>query len=80
MECTTFMIPGVGKAFWVVLFFGAKGAVAFFQKIIEGALGEILVDIVIVIYVDNILVALLEFKQHAREVETVIQALTKAGL
>ena len=72
MECTTFMIPGVGKAFWVVLFFGAKGAVAFFQKIIEGALGEILVDIVIVIYVDNILVVSLEFKQHAREVETVI--------
>ena len=80
MECTTFMIPGVGKAFWVVLFFGAKGAVAFFQKIIEGALGEILVDIVIVIYVDNILVALLEFEQHVREVETVIRALTKAGL
>ena len=72
MECTTFMIPGVGKAFWVVLFFGAKGAVAFFQKIIEGALGEILVDIVIVIYVDNILVVSLEFEQHVREVETVI--------
>ena len=72
MECTTFTIPGVGKAFWVVLFFGAKGAVAFFQKIIEGALGEILVDIVIVIYVDNILVVLLEFEQHVREVETVI--------
>ena len=80
MECTTFTIPGVGKAFWVVLFFGAKGAVAFFQKIIEGALGEILVDIVIVIYVDNILVMSLEFEQHAREVETVIQALTKVGL
>ena len=72
MECTTFTIPGVGKAFWVVLFFGVKGAVAFFQKIIEGALGEILVDIVIVIYVDNILVTSLEFEQHAREVETVI--------
>ena len=72
MECTTFTIPGVGKAFWVVLFFGAKGAVAFFQKIIEGALGEILVDIVIVIYVDNILVMSLEFEQHVREVETVI--------
>ena len=72
MECTTFTIPGVGKAYWVVLFFGAKGAVAFFQKIIEGALGEISVDIVIVIYVDNILVASLEFEQHAREVEIVI--------
>ena len=80
MECTTFTIPGVGKAYWVVLFFGAKGAVAFFQKIIEGALGEISVDIVIVIYVDNILVVSLEFKQHVREVEIVIQALTKAGL
>ena len=45
MECTTFTIPGVGKAYWVVLFFGAKGAVAFFQKIIKGALGEISVDI-----------------------------------
>ena len=72
MECTTFTIPGVGKAYWVVLFFGAKGAVAFFQKIIEGALGEISVDIVIVIYVDNILVVSLEFEQHAREVEIVI--------
>ena len=80
MECTTFTISGVGKAFWVVLFFGAKGAVAFFQKIIEGALGEILVDIVIVIYVDNILVASLEFEQHVREVKTVIRALMKAGL
>ena len=56
----------------MVLFFGAKGAVAFFQKIIEGALGEISVDIVIVIYVDNILVVSLEFEQHAREVEIAI--------
>ena len=65
---------------WVVLFFGAKGAVAFFQKIIEGALGEISVDIVIVIYVDNILVTSLEVEQHVREVETVIRALMKVGL
>ena len=37
-------------------------------------------DIVIVIYVDNILVASLEFKQHVREVEIVIRALTKRFL
>ena len=37
-------------------------------------------DIVIVIYVDKILVASLEFEQHAREVETVIRALMKVGL
>ena len=36
-------------------------------------------DIVIVIYVDNILVVSLEFEQHVREVETVIQA-HKGGL
>ena len=79
-EFTTFMIPGKGKACWRVLFFGTKGAVAFFQKIIERALGEVSFSIVIVIYVDNILVGSMDLETHIQELKLVIEALTRAGL
>ena len=79
-EFTTFTIPGKGKACWRVLFFGTKGAVAFFQKIIERALGEVSFSIVIVIYVDNILVGLMDLETHIQELKLVIEALTRAGL
>ena len=79
-EFTTFMIPGKGKACWQVLFFGTKGAVAFFQKIIERALGEVSFLIVIVIYVDNILVGLMDLETHIWELKLVIEAVTRAGL
>ena len=79
-EFTTFTIPGKGKACWRVLFFGTKGAVAFFQKIIERALGEVSFLIVIVIYVDNILVGSMDLETHIQELKLVIEALTRAGL
>ena len=65
-EFTTFTIPGKGKACWRVLFFGTKGAVAFFQKIIERVLGEVSFSIVIVIYVDNILVGSMDLETDKR--------------
>ena len=71
-EFTTFTIPGKGKACWQVLFFGTKGAVAFFQKIIERALGEVSFLIVIVIYVDNILVGSMDLETHIQELKLVI--------
>ena len=74
------MIPGKGKACWRVLFFGTKGAVAFFQKIIERVLGEVSFSIVIVIYVDNILVGSMDLETHIQELKLIIEALTRAGL
>ena len=50
---TGFIIPGSGAACWRVLFFGPKGAVTHFQKVVEQVVGEVSIDIVIVIYVDN---------------------------
>ena len=80
MMCTGFTIPGKGQAVWTVLFFGTKGAVTFFQKVIELALGNLTGSMVIVIYVDNILVGSLEVESHVRELVKVIEALTSAGL
>ena len=80
MLCTGFTIPGKGQAVWTVLFFGTKGAVTFFQKVIELALGNLTGSMVIVIYVDNILVGSLEVESHVRELVKVIEALTLAGL
>ena len=65
MLCTGFTIPGKGQG--TVLFFGMKGAVTFFQKVIELALGNLTGSMVIVIYVDNILVGSLEVESHVRE-------------
>ena len=53
---------------------------AFFQKIIERALGEVSFLIVIVIYVDNILVGSMDLETHIQELKLVIEALTRAGL
>ena len=53
---------------------------AFFQKIIERALGEVSFSIVIVIYVDNILVGSMDLETHIQELKLVIEALTRAGL
>ena len=80
MLCTGFTIPGKGQAVWTVLFFGTKGAVTFFQKVIELALGNLTGSMVIVIYVDNILVGSLEVELHVRELVKVIEALMSAGL
>ena len=41
--------------------------------------GEVSIDIVIVIYVDNILVGLKDVESHVKELNMVIHALTKAG-
>ena len=49
MLCTGFTIPGKGQAVWTVLFFGPKGAVTFFQKVSELALGNLTGSMVIVI-------------------------------
>ena len=80
MLCTGFTIPGKGQAVWTVLFFETKGAVTFFQKVIELALGNLTGSMVIVIYVDNILVGSLEVESHVRELVKVIEALMAAGL
>ena len=53
---------------------------AFFQKIIERALGEVSFSIVIIIYVDNILVGSMDLETHIQELKLVIEALTRAGL
>ena len=71
---------GEGAGCMDVLFFGTKGAVTFFQKVIELALGNLTGSMVIVIYVDNILVGSLEVESHVRELVKVIEALTLAGL
>ena len=77
---TGFLVPGKGQGVWHVLFFGPKGAVTHFQKVMERALGNIDVDIVIMIYVDNILVVSDSVERHTLDVVIVIDALTKAGL
>ena len=41
--------------------------------------GEVSIDIVIVIYVDNILVGSKDVESHVKELNMVIHALTKAG-
>ena len=74
-----FIIPGSGAACWRVLFFGPKGAVTHFQKVVERVVGEVSIDIVIVIYVDNILVGSKDVESHVKELNMVIHALTKAG-
>ena len=76
---TGFIIPGSGAACWRVLFFGPKGAVTHFQKVVERVVGEVSIDIVIVIYVDNILVGSKDVESHVKELNMVIHALTKAG-
>ena len=76
---TGFIIPGSGAACWRVLFFGPKGAVTHFQKVVEQVVGEVSIDIVIVIYVDNILVGSKDVESHVKELNMVIHALTKAG-
>ena len=63
MLCTGFTIPGKGQAVWTVLFFGTKGAVTFFQKVLELALGNLTGGMVIVIYLDNILVGSLRWSR-----------------
>ena len=76
---TGFIIPGSGAACWRVLFFGPKGAVTHFQKVVERVVGEVSIDIVIVIYVDNILVGSKDVESHVKELNMVIHALTKVG-
>ena len=76
---TGFIIPGSGAACWRVLFFGPKGVVTHFQKVVERVVGEVSIDIVIVIYVDNILVGSKDVESHVKELNMVIHALTKAG-
>ena len=76
---TGFIIPGSRAACWRVLFFGPKGAVTHFQKVVEQVVGEVSIDIVIVIYVDNILVGSKDVESHVKELNMVIHALTKAG-
>ena len=76
---TGFIIPGSGAACWRVLFFGPKGAVTHFQKVVERVVGEVSIDIVIVIYVDNILVGSKDVESHVKELNMVIHALTRAG-
>ena len=44
---TGFIIPGSGAACWRVLFFGPKGVVTHFQKVVEQVVGEVSIDIVI---------------------------------
>ena len=73
---TGFIIPGSGAACWRVLFFGPKGAVTHFQKRV---VGEVSIDIVIVIYVDNILVGSKDVESHVKELNMVIHAL-KGGV
>ena len=79
-KITGFQIPGKGQAKWRVLFFGPKGAVTHFQKVMERVVGELNLDITIVIYVDNLLVASDSLEQHIDDVNAVIQAVTKAGM
>ena len=76
---TGFIIPGSGAACWRVLFFGPKGVVTHFQKVVERVVGEVSIDIVIVIYVDNILVGSKDVESHVKELNMMIHALTKAG-
>ena len=49
-----FYFPGEGQFIWNVLFFGVKGAVTHFQRVMEEALSDVPSHIVVVIYVDNI--------------------------
>ena len=75
-----FYFPGEGQFIWNVLFFGVKGAVTHFQRVMEEALSDVPSHIVVVIYVDNILMASKEVKTHKDDIEVVIKALNKANL
>ena len=79
-EFTGFTIPGKGQAMWLVMFFGPKGAVTHFQKVMERVVGDISFSIVIVIYVDNLLLGSKTIEQHIYELNVLIHALTKAGM
>ena len=75
-----FYFPGKGQFVWNRLFFGMKGAVTHFQRVIETALSGVSDNICLVIYVDNILVASKSVDGHAEEVIEVIEALSKVNL
>ena len=77
---TSFYFPGEGQFVWNVLFFGAKGAVTHFQRVMEKALVGVPDWVVVVIYVDNILVALRRIETHVEDVKLVIKALNKVNL
>ena len=79
-KLTGFYFPGRGQFVWNCLFFGAKGAVTHFQRVVETALSGVSADICLIIYVDNILVASKSVSKHAEEVKEVIKALNKANL
>ena len=77
---TGFYFLGEGQFVWNVLFFGAKGAVTHFQRVMEEALVGVPDWVVVVIYVDNILVASRRIETHVEDVKLVIKALNKANL
>ena len=60
---------------WNVLFFGVKGAVTHFQRVMEQVLSGLPDHIVVVIYVDNILVASDDVESHVKHVEAVVKKL-----
>ena len=57
-----------------------KGAVTHFQRVMEQALSGLPDHIVVVIYVDNILVALDDVESHVKHVEAVVKKLNDANL
>ena len=77
---TYFESPWGGYSSWNRLFFGVKGAVTHFQMVVELVLKDVPYTITLVIYVDNIIVASKELKQHIRDVVLVIEYLTEAGM
>ena len=75
-----FYFPGKGQFVWNVLFFGVKGAVTHFQRVMEQALSGLPDHIVVVIYVDNILVVSDDVESHVKHVEAVVKKLNDANL
>ena len=71
-EYTYFQTSDGEFTIWNQMFFGAKGAVTHFQKVIEVVRSDASPNIVIVIYVDNIIVASDTVKQHVRDVNEVV--------
>ena len=63
-EFTYFRISGDDYAWWERMFFGVKGAVTHFQRVMKRVMSKVSPHVCVVVYVDNIVVASDTLKQH----------------
>ena len=77
-DCTTFTCSR-GSFRWRVMPMGAKNSSAAFQRCITKILRKF-IDVVCVIYIDDILIATKSWKEHVAAMRAIFSALKEAGL